>query len=290
MNLKVEESFIESIIFEQNAKCVSYPFIIPSSWARGGSVDLLLTIVLDKNYKSTNFQIILKECARKIKKQEGIDKAFFESHPKFKEVSQIKLSQKALTDILQQTRKDIKKNVENPDMGVFLMMGLSLVGKTTMIERVRNGAYNPNIKPTLTYNIIELLVEDHIFKTIDVSGQKRLRSDWWTYSRIPDAVIYVFDITDPPERYEEGKLELKKVLQHYQEGYEYQLSENCPLLICFNKIDLKENLDMTFDDIKNLIEKTNSKINYKFQLTSAVTGEGLEEGFSWIIKELLKFK
>lgn len=288
LNLNMGESFVETLHIQENAKCISLPFNIEARWARGKTIDLLLTIILDKNYKSDIFQIILKEYARRIKKMEKCHYAF--CNERFVEENELNVEpyERLVFALLEEMLEDLQRAIANPDMGVFLILGLSLVGKTTMIDTLRTGVFNPHIKPTLTYNIIELIVDNHIFKTIDVSGQKRLRNDWWAYSKTPDALMYVIDINDNPERIQEARMEFDRILEHFDEGYEYQLSKNSPFLICLNKIDLIGDLEHQEKEILKLLDLKRLNLNFKVQLTSGKTGEGLKEGLHWLIEELMK--
>jgi GTPase SAR1 family protein len=143
------------------------------------------------------------------------------------------------------------------------------------------------MKPTLALHVIKILFENKIFRTIDVSGQKQLRSQWWSYTKTPDAIIFVIDINDHADRLKEVKSEFSKLearVSSKKEG----INRNIPILICFNKIDLIDNINKKKSEIMEILPLESTNLNYKVQLTSAKEGTGITEGIKWIFKELLK--
>jgi GTPase SAR1 family protein len=78
------------------------------------------------------------------------------------------------------------------------------------------------------------------------------------------------------------------VLDRFKDTEEYQLSSKVPILVCVNKIDLIDKLEGKKEEIIELFDLNLCELNCNLELTSAVTGEGIKEGFKWIFQELLK--
>ena len=287
MNVTTKEDIFEVKMKEENLKLINYLFHIHSQWTRGTVEQLMLTIIVDKNYKSDMFEILLEETVKEFKSTDNMYKAFYIQDEKREDHGAIDTKFEELQEILTNSLNKLNNILKNPDIGVFLVLGISKVGKTSILERLKQNIFNINIKPTLITNILNVMVDNYMFRTIDVSGQKRLRDDWWTYTKHPDAIIYVIDIKDTSERHIESKIELEKLLAHFADNDEFILSPHIPVLFCINKIDLVEDLKI-LDTMNEFFDFTPDYIKHKVQYTSARTGEGILEGFSWLFQELLK--
>jgi len=287
MNISTKDNIFEAKLKEQNVKIINYLFHIPSQWTRGVVEQLMLTIIVDKNYKSEMFEILLEETVKEIKSIDNMYKAFYILDEKREDKEEINAKFNELKEILTNCSENLENILKNPDIGTFLVLGISKVGKTSILERLKQNIFNSNIKPTLITNILNVMVDNYMFRTIDVSGQKRLRSDWWTYTKHPDAIVYVIDASDTSERHIESKIELEKILAYFGENSEFILSPDIPVLYCINKIDLVEDLKV-LDTMNEFFAFTPENINYKIQYTSAKTSEGILEGFSFLFQELLK--
>jgi len=288
MNLEVEESFLEASIIEEQVKVINYLFEVPSDWARGKREMVMLSVVVDKNYKTEIFHDIMMNIVDSIKGIEDCYKGFYEGHDKHG-------SDEGIEDILAKMKRimsngldDVKNALENPNLGIFLVLGLSRVGKTSILENLKTNLFKKDVKPTLALNVLEMILDNNLFKTVDVSGQKMLRNQWWTYTKKPDAVLFVIDANDNPARLTETKAEFEKLMTRFTESEKYQLSNKIPILMCLNKIDLAEDPDVKKKEILELLNPGGYDINCHMELTSAATGVGLKEGFKWIFQELLK--
>jgi len=284
MNINIDEGFLEGFTPDQNFKIINYVFKIPSEWARGKLEIVMLSLCVEKNYKFEMFQDNLKEFGSKLKKKPHIYKVF---HTKeHSEDSQIEVLLGIIKKNLSDNYKKVKKIVENPNLGIFLTLGLSKAGKSTILNYLRTNAFK-DMKPTLALEVIKMMIDKKIFRSVDVSGQKKLRSQWGTFKKNPDAIIFVIDINDPLERLKEAKYEFSKIQERISNKND-DIRAKTPILICLNKIDLAENLEQKQSQITELLGLKNSKINFKVQLTSAKEGTGIKDGFKWIFQELLK--
>ena len=291
MNLDLEDSFFELNLVNENLKTINYSFEIQSDWARGGTEMLQLTILTEKNYKNEIFLDWFKKTQQTIVSRDDIFIGCYKFMPDYINDPEVDVKYKELIEILSEMYKNLNETIESSIMGNILLLGINKVGKSTMIERLRKKVFSPNIKPTLSLTLIEQIIDSYHFKIIDVSGQKRLRDQWWSYTKKPDAIIYVFsvsDIIDKGDRLTESKEEFKTLLDRYSKEAKIPLSNKMPLLICINKIDITDDPEPIMDMMIEMLYLKNFKGNFRMQKTSAKTGEGIEDGFKWLVIQFLK--
>ena len=291
MNLDLDKSFFELTLFEENLKTINYNFEISSNWARGDVEMAQLTILTEKNYKSDIFFDLFKETQQIIASKNQIFKGFYKNIPEHKDDPDVNKKYDELKGILDNMYEKLNELIESSIVGNILLLGINKVGKSSLIERLRKRVFNPNMKPTLALTMIEQIIDSYHFKIIDVSGQKRLRDQWWSYTKKPDAIIFVVgvdDIIDKGVRLTETEQEFKKLLDRYSKDSKFQLSHKMPLLICINKIDLSDDPDSIMEMLIDMLYLKKFKGKFRMQLTSALSGDGIEEGFKWLVIQLLK--
>ncbi|CAI0397408.1 unnamed protein product [Linum tenue] len=167
----------------------------------------------------------------------------------------------------------------------ILMVGLDNSGKTTIVLKI-NGEDTSVISPTLGFNIKTITYHKYLLNIWDVGGQKTIRSYWRNYFEQTDGLVWVVDSSDL-RRLGDCKMELDNLLK------EERLS-GASLLIFANKQDI--NGALTPDEIaKVLLQKAISVLNldnmdrtrhWKIIGCSAYTGEGLLEGFDWLVQDI----
>ncbi len=271
-------------ITEEHAKIIHFPFQIRSEWGRGMNESLMIAIIVEKDFRSELFGPVIHELAEQIQQIPDGFKAFH----KVKRLRDPKVNEAAETiqNLIKTYYGKVQDVLDQTAIGNLLLLGLNNVGKTTLLEWMKSHRFTPGIKPTLAVSVVELVLERYRLKAIDVSGQKRLRKTWWTFTQNPDAILFVLDLTETPERLEETKLEFEGIMTHFLPDASYPLKAPTPVLICGNKLDLMPNASV--DPIKKLLDPDKYKINYYIQLTSALTGEGVIDGVKWLMRELLK--
>jgi ADP-ribosylation factor-like protein 2 len=157
-----------------------------------------------------------------------------------------------------------------------LMVGLDNAGKTTIVKRV-NGESIDEISPTLGFNIKTMTHGAYALNIWDVGGQKTLRSYWKNYYEATDALIWVVDSADV-RRMEDCKRELAAVL-----GEEKLAGASA--LIFANKRDIQGAMDVeSMVDALGLRQLENR--HWKIVGCSAVNGEGLLDGFDWLVDDV----
>ncbi|XP_015576290.1 ADP-ribosylation factor-like protein 2 isoform X1 [Ricinus communis] len=169
----------------------------------------------------------------------------------------------------------------------ILMVGLDNSGKTTIVLKI-NGEDTSVISPTLGFNIKTITYQKSEFGYLlfgrytlniwDVGGQRTIRSYWRNYFEQTDGLVWVVDSSDL-RRLDDCKMELDNLLK------EERLS-GASLLIFANKQDIKGAL--TPEEIAKVLnlENMDKTRHWKIMGCSAYTGEGLLEGFDWLVQDI----
>lgn len=76
-DLEIDETFFEIILITKNKKIINFHFEIPSEWARGKKEDAMLSLIVKKEYESSQFYAFLVDSSYKILKTERVYKAFY---------------------------------------------------------------------------------------------------------------------------------------------------------------------------------------------------------------------
>jgi small GTP-binding protein len=159
----------------------------------------------------------------------------------------------------------------------ILMLGLDSSGKSTILYQLKMGETLKTM-PTIGFNVETLDYKGLIFTVWDVGGQERIRILWKYYYKNTDGIIFVIDSNDK-ERIEEAAYELNKLLS------EEDLKDSV-LLVFANKQDLLESFNPY--QITRYLGLDKTKRKWLVQGASAITGQGLKEGFDWLASVLLK--
>ncbi|KAH7520032.1 hypothetical protein FEM48_Zijuj08G0100600 [Ziziphus jujuba var. spinosa] len=183
----------------------------------------------------------------------------------------------------------------------ILMVGLDNSGKTTIVLKI-NGEDTSVISPTLGFNIKTITYQKYTLNIWDVGGQKTIRSYWRNYFEQTDGLVWVVDSSDL-RRLDDCRMELDNLLK------EERLS-GASLLILANKQDIKGAL--TPEEIAKArllhcpiqrntfvqpnfrcfvilvlnLEAMDKTRHWKIVGCSAYTGEGLLEGFDWLVQDI----
>ena len=160
----------------------------------------------------------------------------------------------------------------------ILMVGLDAAGKTTILYQLKMGETVKTI-PTIGFNVETLDYKGLNFTVWDVGGQDKIRVLWKQYYQNADSVIFVVDSNDK-ERINEAAEELKKMLA------EEDLKE-CIVLVMANKQDINGALSPG-EVTEKLGMKSLNRRSWLVQGTSAISGQGIKEGFDWMASVLLK--
>lgn len=156
-----------------------------------------------------------------------------------------------------------------------LVVGLDNAGKTTIVKRI-NGEAIDEISPTLGFNIKTMTFGKYSLNVWDVGGQKTLRSYWKNYYESTDAIVWVVDSVDA-RRMEDCAAELEALLG------EEKLA-GASVLIFANKRDIAGAMDLGAMSSRLGLGKLMNR-HWKIVGCSAVTGDGLLDGFDWLVND-----
>jgi small GTP-binding protein len=121
---------------------------------------------------------------------------------------------------------------------VFLF-GLDNAGKTSVAHYIKTGGFIDNPKPTKSFDISAIFLQDLDFRVWDAPGQKFFRDKWGKGLDSANMMVFVLDTADN-NRFAEAKEELYNVINNMD-------TLNVPLIFCFHKADLVEH-DVNFKD------------------------------------------
>jgi ADP-ribosylation factor 1/2 len=154
-----------------------------------------------------------------------------------------------------------------------IMVGLDGAGKTTLLYKMKLG-------DVVVCHICrrQNLTGAPPSAVWDIGGQDRIRKLWRHYYNNNDAIIFVIDSNDE-ERIDEAREEIAGLMKEPQ-------LEHSSLLVFANKQDLPHALSIaTIADRLNLTRLPTHR-NWHLQAASATTGDGLYEGFDWLVKSM----
>ena len=156
-----------------------------------------------------------------------------------------------------------------------VLIGDGFVGKTSIINRFYSDHFSVNEPPTIAASYIPI--------TLNVSGKKVCLNVWDTaghekfhclvplYARASDAVIVVFDLSNP-QTFDGAKEWFRKTLS--------EIGDVPCIVLCGNKIDLIQGED--FSKYKQWAEENNAL----FFTTSALEGTNIKKLFTKIAETL----
>eukprot|EP00008_Paramoeba_atlantica_P012281 CAMPEP_0201476434 /NCGR_PEP_ID=MMETSP0151_2-20130828/1632_1 /ASSEMBLY_ACC=CAM_ASM_000257 /TAXON_ID=200890 /ORGANISM="Paramoeba atlantica, Strain 621/1 / CCAP 1560/9" /LENGTH=192 /DNA_ID=CAMNT_0047856787 /DNA_START=100 /DNA_END=678 /DNA_ORIENTATION=+ len=166
-----------------------------------------------------------------------------------------------------------------------LIIGLEEAGKTTFLEKLKGiykgqrNAKPPPTSPTVGLNIARVDAGPIKLTFWDLGGQQGLRSIWQKYMKDASACVFVVDATSTKERIEEARQTLKWVLEDPNMG-------RIPLLVVANKQDIPGSRlppelarDLRLEEFQMPL--------HAVQAMCAVQGNGVEEGMSWLVDQVL---
>ena len=163
----------------------------------------------------------------------------------------------------------------------ILLLGDTSVGKTSLLIRYTDDKFDSDSLPTLgvdvRYKYLSLEKKKIRLDIWDSAGQERFKNLTKNYFHGANGIIFVFDISNK-KTFETLKTWLIEVQK--------DVSDDVEMIFVGNKIDLNEKREVNFQLLENLGKKNNIEC---FE-TSAKTGEGVEEIFTYLTKKLFQNK
>lgn len=160
----------------------------------------------------------------------------------------------------------------------FFLSGLDNAGKSTVVSRWLDQPID-QVAPTFGFTIHSLHHPSGVFLNFwDIGGQRSIRAFWRNYFEQTDGLVWVID-SSAPHRLELCRDELFMVLSEQR-----LLCAN--LLILANKQDVPGAVGV--EEIKRLLgwEQIQERCRCRVIACSALTGENVQEGLGWLVKDI----
>jgi small GTP-binding protein len=155
--------------------------------------------------------------------------------------------------------------------------GLDNAGKTTVTNYLMYGEQRTTI-PTMGINVNTIKLPKLDLFIHDLGGQESFRALWANVNERSDALVYVVDSTDY-KRFDETKEIFHTIIKT-------QIDDNIPVLVLLNKTDLPNRISRPDFITEFGLLNMESKIQWACFETSAKTGSGLIEAFTYFIHQL----
>ena len=166
----------------------------------------------------------------------------------------------------------------------ILLLGDLAVGKTSLIARYTNGVFNETYISTVGIeNLLKQEIinnENVLVKIWDTAGQERFRAITPSILRNAEGVIIVFDVTSK-DSFENIKEWINTLKINVGDN-----ANSIPVIIVGNKIDKEDEREIEKNDALKFAEDN----KYKYFETSAKTGEGVDDAFRDMAKQILIYQ
>lgn len=173
----------------------------------------------------------------------------------------------------------MKRETSHPTVKAILL-GDSQVGKTALMSRYLSGKFDGDTTVTVSACCFARMVKvDGTTVKLnlwDTAGQEQFRSISPIFYHSAQVAILVFDVTSPASM---------EVTDYWINELRENGPEGCPIVIFANKCDLDNERKISPEDCFNFA----SKNSYPLFETSALTGDGVDDGFQAALKAGFKF-
>ena len=159
------------------------------------------------------------------------------------------------------------------------LLGEANVGKTSLVYRFVENKFRENYKSTLGVNLLKKdFVLDEYGKVSaqiwDLGGQESFKNLRKLYLEGANGALLVYDTT---------KRKTFEKLDDWVNSFKVARGDDKPLVLIGNKIDLNDKIAVSEKEAGDFARVN----NMSFIVTSAKTGEGVEESFKNLIKSIL---
>ena len=160
----------------------------------------------------------------------------------------------------------------------ILSLGDSEVGKTSIFMRYTDDKFDNNGLPTLgvdlIYKYIKIDNKNIRLDLWDTAGEERFRNITKNYYNGAHGIIFVYDLTN---------YQSFKILKEWIDEVKENVSSDSEMIIAGNKADLEDRRQVT----KEMLENFSKQYNLNYFEISAKSGEGINEIFNFLVKQLL---
>jgi len=168
----------------------------------------------------------------------------------------------------------------NGKVKAIAIIGSEEVGKSTLVDTFCNIELITSYKPTIGISIKEKSLQiskNYNLSLIlfDLGGLKSFVKVRKYYYRLAHAVLLLFDYAKPET--------FNDITKWIEETQHFVTDQTIPIILIGNKIDISTDRV----DLKNQAQQLAEQYNFSFFETSALTGEGIDELFTFFISNLL---
>ncbi|MEJ2250573.1 MAG: GTP-binding protein [Candidatus Lokiarchaeota archaeon] len=158
------------------------------------------------------------------------------------------------------------------------LLGEANVGKTSLVHRFIENEFRQSYKATLGVNLMKKDLNFEKYGNIsvqlwDLGGQESFKSLRTLYLEGANGALIVYDVTD--------RSTFDK-LRGWLESWKNSRGEQ-PLVLIGNKSDLEDRISVSEQEGKEFAEKN----HMKFLITSAKTGEHVEDAFKELVEKIM---
>ena len=166
----------------------------------------------------------------------------------------------------------------------LLIIGNSIVGKTSILKKYTSKQFNENYLATVGLDFFtkDETIDNKIIriKIWDTAGQERYKAITKCFFQRAQGIIIVFDVTNR-KSFDDLKIWIDSINSQSQLTEDL---ENMPIIIIGNKIDIP----------KRVIDKETAmnfakEQNFDYYETSAKTGEGVDNAIRELVKKVMAY-
>ncbi|KAJ8281584.1 hypothetical protein COCON_G00041030 [Conger conger] len=183
-------------------------------------------------------------------------------------------AEKGLFSVIEKLKASTEQEVR------IVLLGLDNAGKTTLLKKLASEDLS-TITPTQGFNIKCVASNGMKLNVWDIGGQRQIRSFWRKYLENTDLLIYVIDSADK-KRFEETGQELSELVME-------ETLKGVPILVFANKQDLAT-ASPASEIAEGLNLHTYRDREWQIQACCALSGEGVQDGMTWICNSFCNLK
>ena len=159
----------------------------------------------------------------------------------------------------------------------IIIIGDQTVGKTSIVSRFANNVFNRQYLPTIGVNVCRKSMKENVLLMLwDIAGQEKFNRMRKVFYDGADAVIFVFDLTNPQS--------FENIEKWHQDILNMGDKRPPVSYLLGNKLDLEKTRKIKKENVKKLTER----IELSYSEVSALSGRNIEQSFEEITKKLLE--
>jgi GTPase SAR1 family protein len=275
--------------FDDFGSYLSYLFEIKSAWYPETTERLLLTLFLEEHENTLLFKNVLEKSVSDLKKIPNLSKILYLNTP-HADPDSYGIFGKVI-QLLTNCFFDANKLHATYNLGIaeILMLGSKGGGKTSIVDYLIHHKPMQQSAPTLTPQIYSLVYENIDFRVLDICCNDHIKQVLEDHplepGKLPQAIVYVVDASLLGRDQMSSINDFNEWIDYLSKLYPKNVFREIPILVLFNKTDLNPNFnEIEFQKLYHLKHEMEKS---KYNKVSALTGEGLDENFSWLLKEIM---